>query len=312
MKRIIRIGTRGSRLARWQARQVEKALEENGYNTEVTVIKSEGDLNLSVPLYEMDIQGVFTRFLDAALLNNKIDVAVHSMKDVPTTLARGLCQAAVLKRGTAYDLLVCKSTASFLSEPSSHPIIATGSLRRKAQWLNRYSNSIITGLRGNVNTRLQKLHESNWDGALFAAAGLERIQLRPENAIPLHWMIPAPAQGAILVVCRSEDAYSREASSLLNDVNTAICTAIERDFLKTLTGGCATPISAHARIKEGNLWFEGNLLTPDGKEKISVRKQAMPDKAHDLGIAAGEEILARGGAKILDQLNTGEEGRKRS
>lgn len=303
MKGKIKIGTRSSQLALWQAEQVEKILEDNDYQTEIVPIKSEGDIDLHSPLYEMGSVGVFTRYLDAAVLSGKVDIAVHSMKDVPTILARGLKQAAVLKRGPVKDLLLYRKDKTFLDDRENPCLIATGSIRRKAQWLNRYPKSEVVGLRGNVNTRLKKLEESNWDGALFAAAGLERIHLRPEKSVELDWMLPAPAQGAIMVVCRENDSFCLDACSLMNDEETALCTAVERDFLKALMGGCATPISALAQIENGRMFFQGNVLSPDGKQKASIKKDASLDNASGLGTEAGNELMAGEGRQIVELLN---------
>jgi hydroxymethylbilane synthase len=179
----IRIGTRESELAVWQATLVKDMLAQQGVHSELVFIKSEGDIDLVTPLYELGVQGVFTRSLDAAMLNNRIDIAVHSMKDVPVQLAKGIQQAAVLKRASWKDIFVYKNSFDFLNDLNSEAIIATSSIRRKAQWLNRYPNHKIENLRGNVNTRLKKVAEHNWNGAIFAAAGLERIGLRPEHAI---------------------------------------------------------------------------------------------------------------------------------
>lgn len=304
MKKTIKIGTRGSQLALWQANQIKDALEKMGFPTELITIKSKGDADLKTPLYQMGTTGVFTRHLDIALLEGKIDVAVHSMKDVPTIPAKGIKQAAVLKRGKVKDLLVYKSSSDFLDDPDTECKIATGSVRRRAQWLHRYPKSIMTGLRGNVNTRLRKVQENDWDGALFAAAGLERIDIRPENSIELDWMLPAPAQGAVLVVCREEDKSSFEACSAVNDADAAICTKIERDFLRALMGGCATPISALARIKGEKLFFEGNILTPDGKEKAEIKGEERVESAVDMGKKMGEAIMKRGAAEIVKKLET--------
>src|SRR5580765_5220899 len=254
MGKLIRIGTRESQLAVWQATRVKELLAQNGFAAELIYIKSEGDIDLQTPLYEMGVQGIFTKSLDIALLNNKIDIAVHSMKDVPTQLAKGITQAAVLERASYKDLLVYKDSSvvngqwSMVNEApakfealftihNSPLTIATISIRRKAQWLNRFPNHNIENLRGNVNTRLKKVEESNWDGAIFAAAGLERINLRPKDSIELDWMLPAPAQGAIMVVCRQGDDFCLESCASFNDVDTASCTKVERDFLKTLLGG---------------------------------------------------------------------------
>jgi hydroxymethylbilane synthase len=302
MQKIIRIGTRESQLAVWQAEQVKTLLAQNGFAAELVYIKSEGDIDLKTPLYEMGVQGVFTRSLDAALLNERIDIAVHSMKDVPTQLAEGIVQAAVLKRASYKDLFVYKNDISFLNDFNSAAVIATSSIRRKAQWLNRYPAHSIENLRGNVNTRLRKVDENKWEGAIFAAAGLERINLRPEKSIELDWMLPAPAQGAIMVVCRDKDDYCLNASSAFNDHDTAICVKIERDFLRALLGGCSTPISALATIKEGQIHFKGNILSLDGKQKAEIEKAARTEEASNLGTKGAEEILATGGKEIADNI----------
>lgn len=307
MGQIIRIGTRESELAVWQATQVKKLLAENGYEAELVYIKSEGDIDLTTPLYEMGVQGVFTRSLDSALLNNKIDIAVHSMKDVPTQLPKGIMQAAVLKRGPVKDLLVWKGEWSMVNGEWTIPgkatlQIATSSIRRKAQWLNKFPSSEIHNLRGNVNTRLRKLKEENWDAAIFAAAGLERINLRPENSIELDWMLPAPAQGAIMVVCREEDSYALDACVHFNDADTTFCTKIERDFLRALMGGCSTPISAYAEMKEDEIHFIGNILSLDGTKKAEYETTVPVWEASDLGEFAAEEILNTGGQAIADEI----------
>jgi hydroxymethylbilane synthase len=329
MNKVIRIGTRESQLAVWQATQVKDLLTQLGFTAELVYIKSEGDIDLKTPLYEMGVQGIFTRSLDIALLNERIDIAVHSMKDVPTQLPKGITTAAVLKRASYKDLLVYKGNLPAgigeLENSASHspltihhspltihhspltihhsPLtIATSSIRRKAQWLNRYPHHTIDNLRGNVNTRLQKLADSHWNGAIFAAAGLERIGLRPENSIELDWMLPAPAQGAIVVACRSNDTYSFEACQPFNDAHTALCTAIERDFLRALLGGCSTPISALASTVNGEVHFEGNILSPDGKEKASIEKIIAIDNSINLGVIAAKELLENGGQVIADKI----------
>src|SRR5688572_20309556 len=179
MKKIIRIGTRESQLAVWQATLVQQLLAKQGITSELVYIKSEGDIDLKTPLYEIGVQGIFTRSLDMALLNDRIDIAVHSLKDVPTQLPKGIMHCAVLKRGSYKDLLVYKGDVPSLLTQDAPLTIATSSIRRRAQWLNKYPHHILDNQRGNVNTRLKKLEESNWHGAIFAAAGLERINLRP-------------------------------------------------------------------------------------------------------------------------------------
>jgi hydroxymethylbilane synthase len=303
MQKIIRIGTRESQLAVWQANEVKRLLELEGYDAELVYIKSEGDIDLQTPLYEMGVQGVFTRSLDLALLNNRIDIAVHSMKDVPTVLPVGIIQAAVLARASQKDLFVYKSDTVFLNDFESSVVIATSSIRRKSQWLNRYPNHIIENIRGNVNTRLQKLKEQNWEGAIFAAAGLERIGVRPENSIDLNWMLPAPAQGAIMIVSRDNDNFVLDATATINNPTTASCTKIERDFLRTLLGGCSTPISAFAEIKNEHVFFKGNILSLDGKEKAEVEMiEPIESSIHDLGIKAAQKLLENGGLAIAEKI----------
>ncbi len=312
MDKTIRIGTRESQLAVWQATQVQNLLAQNHLKSELVYIKSEGDIDLQTPLYEMGVQGIFTRSLDIALLSGKIDIAVHSMKDVPTQLPQGIVQAAVLQRASHKDLLVYKdgtmadghwSTVhddALNLQPSL--TIATSSIRRKAQWLHRFPTHQLENLRGNVNTRLKKVAESNWYGAIFAAAGLERIGLRPSSSIELDWMLPAPAQGAIMVVCRQDDDFCIEACAQFNHADTALCATIERDFLKILMGGCSTPISALAEIQIGMIVFKGNILSLDGQEKAVVDKTvAVADSLH-LGAIAAQELLANGGQKIAEEI----------
>jgi hydroxymethylbilane synthase len=298
MSTPIRIGTRESRLAIWQATQVQKLLLENGHHSELVYIKSEGDIDLTTPLYEIGVQGIFTRNLDAALLNNRIDVAVHSMKDVPTQLPAGLTQAAVLKRGPVNDLLVVKHNFSFVDDENYIAHIATSSIRRRAQWLHRYPKHQMHNLRGNMQTRLEKLHRENWDAAIFAQAGLERIDLRPDNSIELDWMLPAPAQGAIIVAARADEPNVLNACRKINDRETALCTWIERSFLRGLLGGCSTPVSAYARIVDNKVHFKGNIFSPDGTRKVETEKTVALTDSEDLGKACAEEVLRNGGKEI--------------
>ena len=300
MSKIIRIGTRDSELALWQAKTVQSQLEHLGHKTQLVPVKSDGDLKLDKPIYELGITGVFTKILDVAMLNHEIDIAVHSLKDVPTLLPKGIVQAAVLKRGNVRDTLVYKNNEEFLSQ--KHAVIATGSLRRKAQWLNRYPTHTVVGLRGNVNTRLQKLEESDWNGAIFAAAGIGRIGLTPEEAINLEWMIPAPAQGAIMITAREEDEDFRAICNEINHEETEICTTIERQFLNLLEGGCSAPIGALAFIKNEEVTFQGVLLSLDGSKKIEVNRKEKLGSHHNIAQFAANYILDRGGNRLMDDL----------
>ena len=306
MQTPIRIGTRESQLALWQATQVQQLLEKEGIPAVLVPIKSEGDIDLKTPLYEMNVQGIFTRSLDIALLNHTIDIAVHSMKDVPTRLPEGIQQAAVLKRGPVHDLLVYKQDLDFLRRQDRPIQIATSSIRRKAQWLHKYPSHQIHNLRGNVNTRLRKLTEESWDAAIFAQAGLERIGVRPEKSIVLDWMLPAPAQGAILVACRDTDERALSCCEPLNDPDTVLCTKIEREFLRTLLGGCSTPISALAEIEDGDIYFSGQLLSLDGQRNVTIEKILPVEIADGIGKTAAEELLERGGREIADSIRAAE------
>jgi hydroxymethylbilane synthase len=301
MSKTIRIGTRDSELALWQAHTVQNKLNDLGYTTKIVAVKSQGDIILDKPLYEMGITGIFTKTLDIAMINGQVDIAVHSMKDVPTALPQGIVQAAVLERANTLDILVHKGNLDFLTTTGT---IATGSLRRQAQWWHKYPNHQVVDLRGNVNTRMQKLAESDWNGAVFAAAGLERINLKPDNYINLDWMIPAPAQGAMLVVAMANDEFTKDAVSQLNDIETEICTYIERQFLKTLEGGCTAPIGALAQYDEekDTIEFKGVLFSVDGKQKIAIEKSVDISEWKKLGFHSAQEILNNGGAELMVEI----------
>lgn len=300
MQKVIRIGTRESELALWQANKVRKELVELGYEATLVPIKSLGDIVLDKPLYELGITGVFTKSLDIAMLNGDIDIAVHSMKDVPTALPQGIVQAAVLKRGNYNDVLVLKGNEEFFGEPKG--IIATGSLRRKAMWLNRYPTHKVEDLRGNVNTRLQKLRDSEtWNGAIFAAAGLERLDIMPEGTLDLSWMISAPAQGAIMIAALEKDTYVLDACEQLNHHETKVCVGVERDFLRLLEGGCTAPIGALAYVnsKTEEVNFKGVLLSKDGTKKIKVEKAIKLGSHHNLAKDCADYIINRGGKELM-------------
>lgn len=309
MDRIIRIGTRESSLALWQAEKVRQMLADVGIASTLVPVKSEGDLDLVTPLYAMGVEGVFTKTLDAYLLSGKIDIAVHSMKDVPTQLAQGIVPAAVLKRASVADIFIphpnreiSKSiTGDSVSRDASFHI-ATGSVRRKAQWLHYFPNTTFENLRGNVQTRLRKLEESDWDGIIMAKAGLERVNLLPERFEIIDWMLPAPAQGAILIVCKSEEESLRKQLAALNDAASSKAVSIERDFLKSLMGGCSTPIGAHATVQNDQLVFKGNIVSPDGTAILEVEKVAALADSENLGLLAADELLAQGAGKIVEAI----------
>jgi hydroxymethylbilane synthase len=298
-QKVIRIGTRDSELALWQAHTVEKKLNDLGYKTEIVAVKSTGDIILNKPLYELGITGIFTKTLDVAMINGQVDIAVHSMKDVPTALPEGIVQAAVLERANEKDLLLYKTNLDFLTQEAT---IASGSLRRQAQWLHKYPNHKVVDLRGNVNLRMQKLNDNDWNGAIFAAAGLERIGLKPEKYEVLDWMIPAPAQGAMVILAMAKDEFCWQAVSELNDLETDICTYIERQFLRTLEGGCTAPIGAIAKFTEDTIEFKGALFSIDGTQKIEVKKIVPIEQWKKIGFELAKEILASGGEQLMNNI----------
>lgn len=301
MPKIIRIGTRDSQLAMWQAKTVQQQLEHLGHKTVIVPVKSAGDLVLNKPLYELGITGIFTKTLDVAMLNGTIDIAVHSLKDVPTTLPIGIVQGAVLKRGNTRDMLVFKNNEEFLSQ--KHATIATGSLRRRAQWLNQFPTHTVVDLRGNVNLRLQKLEDNtDWNAAVFAAAGLGRLGIKPENSFNLDWMIPAPAQGAVMIAALENDEEIRAIISEINDEHTQICTKIERDFLKLLEGGCSSPIGAIAFVKDDEIFFKGVLLSLDGTKKIEVQRSEKIGSHYTMAEYCANYIIERGGKRLIDTI----------
>lgn len=299
MKKVIRIGTRDSALALWQAYTVEKKLNDLGFKTEIVAVKSTGDIILDKPLYELGITGIFTKTLDIAMLSGQIDIAVHSMKDVPTILPKGIVQAAVLERANTSDILIHKGNLDFLNQEGT---IATGSLRRQAQWLHKFPKHKVVDLRGNVATRLQKLADNSWNGAIFAAAGLERLEIQSENYLPLDWMIPAPAQGAMVVVALEADSFAKNAVGLLNHRQSEICTFVERQFLNTLEGGCTAPIGALATIENETLKLTAALFSIDGVQKIEISETTDSQLYHTFGKICAEKIQQNGGLELMASI----------
>lgn len=299
---MIRIGTRKSKLALWQAYKVQEELKALGQASELILIESEGDIVLDTPLPLMGGKGVFTKALDDALVAGKIDIAVHSHKDIPTDLPEGIELCTVMERANPFDVLVVRKDTEFLNIGDYAGLIATSSNRRKSQWLDRYEKHSTCDIRGNVQTRIKKLRESNWDGAIFAAAGLQRLELDHEIAMVLDWMVPAPGQGAVAVVCREGDTSTAAICSGFHHEETAFCTGIERDFLNRLNGGCSAPIGAYAKVEEGILKLQTIVMDPNAEIKIEVNLEKDAMLAHNLGIEAAEYALERGAKNIIDKL----------
>ncbi|WP_138431396.1 hydroxymethylbilane synthase [Fodinibius saliphilus] len=301
---VIHIGTRDSQLATWQAKQVAKKLQELGHDTELIFVKSEGDIDLKTPLTEMGGKGVFTKALDDAQLNDEIDIAVHSFKDLPTENPLPLKVAAIMERADPRDSLVAPDGIGFLEDPDYEATIATSSNRRRAQWLHRYPNHNIVNIRGNVNTRLEKVEKNDWDAAIFAAAGLERIDLGHHISEYLDWMVSAAAQGAMAVMIREGDSKMEEIISQLNHDETALCTMIERDFLHDMEAGCSAPVGAYAFIDDSKVYFKAIALTLDGRESYDYEEVVSVGEAGGLGHSAAQALLGEGAIKVIEQMKS--------
>jgi len=300
----IRIGTRESQLATWQARQVARQLQELGHETELVFVKSEGDRDLSTPLSQMGGKGVFTKALDDAQLNGEIDIAVHSFKDLPTENPLPLKVGAIMERANPVDSLVAPGGTDFLDNPDYKATIATSSNRRRAQWLNRYPHHEIVNIRGNVNTRLEKVQTKDWDAAIFAAAGLERIDLGHHISEYLDWMVPAAAQGAMAVMVREDDGEMQEIVSPLDHDETALCTTIERDFLHDMEAGCSAPVGAYAFIEDEQVHFKAVALTLDGKERFDFEDKVSVGEGGELGHSAAQMLLSEGAIKVIEEIKS--------
>ncbi|MBD3617648.1 MAG: hydroxymethylbilane synthase [Gracilimonas sp.] len=290
----LRIGTRKSKLALWQAEKVAEELKSHEVETELVEIESFGDKEQDIPIHKLGDKGVFTKALDEALLSEEIDLAVHSLKDVPTVLPDGLELAAVLERGNPADVLVRPVSG----KDSLHKVIATGSIRRTAFWKNRFPGDQVVGLRGNVPTRLQKVDSNNWHGAIFAYAGLERIGYEDRISNVLDWMIPAPSQGAVGIMSRKNSDH-RELLAKINHTNTRLCVDIERAFLNELDAGCSSPLGAYANIKNDMLYFIGAVLSPDGAQRLDIEREIPVDAANPGKGNEWAKVLKKEGAAGL-------------
>lgn len=292
----LKIGTRKSTLALWQANKVAGELKSQGIDTELVEIESFGDKVQDIPIDKLGDKGVFTKALDDALLAGEIDLAVHSLKDVPTVLPDGLKLAAVLERGNPMDVLV----RPVQNRKTAHRVIATGSIRRTAFWKNRFPGDEVVGLRGNVPTRLEKVDSNSWHGAIFAAAGLERIGYEDRISEVLDWMIPAPSQGIVGIVT-NENIDFEDVLAKIDHKESHLCGAIERTFLNELEAGCSSPVGAHANIKDGMLYFIGAVLSLDGSQRLDIEREISLEKAVPKKGADWARLLkAEGAAELLD------------
>ena len=296
---MIRIGTRNSPLAMWQAKAVEQKLQNLGYETVLVPVLSSGDKNLNQPLYSLGITGVFTKDLDIALLNNEIDIAVHSLKDVPTILPQNIEVSAVLERDFPQDVLVRKSSSK--NKDLSELKIATSSLRRRAFWSEKFPNTQFSDIRGNVQTRLKKLEEGDFDATLFSLAGIKRMEMELEYEM-LDFMISAPSQGVVAISSRVDDVETKAILQKINHKTTQICVEIERNFLRTLEGGCTAPIGAIAIFEENKIKFSGRLNSLDGSKTINVVEEFEYDDSENYGKKFAEFVLENGGKEMMEEI----------
>jgi hydroxymethylbilane synthase len=300
----IRIGTRGSPLALAQAAEVRTRLDNahgpGRHVTDIRVIKTTGDRIQDRPLSEAGGKGLFTKELEEALLAGEIDLAVHSMKDMPTLLPADLTIACLLPREDVRDAFISRKASSLAALPAG-AVVATSSLSRQAQVLHVRPDLKVVPMRGNVETRLRKLEDGVADATLLACAGLRRLGLadRITSAIATDEMLPAVAQGAIGVEMRSGNMLMAELLAPINDEPTALAVTAERAFLARLEGSCRTPIAGLAELDGGRLVFRGMILTPDGREAHATRREGRPEEALRLAEDAATELLARAGPNFL-------------
>jgi hydroxymethylbilane synthase len=302
MKRSFRIGTRGSLLALWQANYVKDLLLESRpeLHTEIRIIKTTGDRNLDSPLSEIGGKGVFVKEIEEALLSEDVDIAVHSMKDLPAVLPDGLVIGAAAERHDPRDALLSEGDIK-LNELPEGARVGTGSLRRGAQLLNLIPGLRIVPIRGNVDTRVKKLREGEeYDAVILAAAGLGRMGLLEEAAeiIPADVMVPAPGQGIIAVECRELDGGTRDIISVINHGETWTAGSAERAFLRRLGGDCNIPAGCYAEVEGDSVRITGILASPDGKTVIREHSSGAAGDAVALGLGLAELILLKGGDRI--------------
>lgn len=304
----IKAGTRGSELALWQTNWVCGRLKElrPGLEIEIKIIKTQGDKILDVSLSKIGDKGLFTKAIEDALLGGEIDFAVHSLKDLPTSLPEGLGIAAVPERETRQDAFISNKYNS-LNELPAGAKVATGSLRRKCQLLNLNPGLDIIDIRGNVNTRLKKFEENGYDGLILAYAGLKRLGLEKyvKEIISEDTMLPAVSQGALAIESRINDAGTNGILKLLDHEETRKCVEAERAFLHALEGGCQIPIGVYTASEKGKIHIKGMVGSIDGKEVIKAELTSDMNEPAKAGKELGKIILDKGGKKILDEIRAG-------
>jgi hydroxymethylbilane synthase len=298
----VRIGTRGSPLALWQAHHVAGRLGPLAAPrpVELVEIQTSGDVFRDAALAQIGGEGLFTKEIQRALLDNSVDIAVHSLKDLPTIVIEGLVLAAVPERGPTGDALVSSRHAGFDALPAG-ATVATSSLRRRAQMLHRRPDLKLVDIRGNVETRLRKLDEQGLDALVLAQAGLERLGLgqRITEILDASWMLPAVGQGALGLECRADDEPTLALLRQLDDFSTRASVLAERSFLRTLGGGCQVPMGAAGGVRDGVLTLRAAVLRPDGSERVEAVAEGHPDEAEAIGRQVAEMALERGAKGLL-------------
>ena len=302
----IRVGTRGSNLALWQATFVRESLQEHhpDIHFEQVIIKTEGDLDQKSSLSQIGGQGIFTKEIEKALLNNTIDIAVHSLKDLPSKMPVGLVLAAVPERGYVEDVLITENGTT-LNQLPENARVATGSIRRKSQLLNMRPDLIISDLRGNIDTRLRKLKESNIDAIIMAKAAILRLGLDEVLYYEFNTdeMIPAVGQGAIGIQVRKEDDVVRDIVKALNHQDTFHAVTAERALLATLDSGCQFPVGAFARVSGNSLDINGFVASEDGNTILNEKMNSEVQEAENAGRILAEKLLERGAKSLLDEFS---------
>ena len=302
MKAVLKIGTRQSLLALWQSNHIAACLRKQYPECEVVLKKivTKGDRILDVPLAQIGGKGLFTKEIEEDLLSGEVDLAVHSLKDMPTVLPEGLCLTAITERANVGDAFVSNKYDSFAELPLG-AVVGTSSLRRKAQLLAARPDLTIRDLRGNVDTRLRKLDEGLYDAVILAAAGLERLGHgdRIKAVIPSDVCLPAVGQGALAIECRTDDAEVRQMLDFLNDMPTVHATNAERAFLGLLEGGCQVPIGVHADVEGDKIKIEAIIAALDGSTVLRDTIEGAATDAVALGQELGKKMLANGGHEIL-------------
>lgn len=305
MKANLIIGTRQSLLALWQSNHIASLLRKQYPDCQVTLKKivTKGDRILDVPLAQIGGKGLFTKEIETELLDGTVDLAVHSLKDMPTVLPEGLCLTAITTRANVGDAFVSNKYASF-SELPQGAVLGTSSLRRKAQLLAVRPDLKIVDLRGNVDTRLRKLDEGQMDAIILAAAGLERLGHadRIREIIPTTVCLPAVGQGALAIECRSDNKEVRDMLEFLNDLPTKQATDAERAFLGLIEGGCQVPIGVHAEVENDNVKIEAVIASLDGSKVLRNNITGSAVNAADLGRKLGQQMLTEGGEQILADI----------